>query len=97
MNLEFSVRPDKPIYVLADRKRINEVLNNLINNGIKYGKKNGFVRVGFYDMEDHVMVEVSDDGIGMEKKDLPRVFERFFRVDKSRSREQGGPDWAFPS
>ncbi|HOC85358.1 MAG TPA: ATP-binding protein [Prolixibacteraceae bacterium] len=90
MNLEFSVRPDKPIYVLADRKRINEVLNNLINNGIKYGKKNGFVRVGFYDMEDHVMVEVSDDGIGMEKKDLPRVFERFFRVDKSRSREQGG-------
>ncbi len=90
VSLEFSQRPDKPVYVMADKKRMNEVLNNLIHNGIKYGKKNGYVRVGFYDMEEHVMVEVSDDGIGMEKKDLPRVFERFFRVDKSRSREQGG-------
>ena len=69
---------------------MNEVLNNLINNAIKYGKKKGFVRVGFYDMDEHIMVEVADNGIGMEKKDLVRVFERFFRVDKSRSREQGG-------
>ena len=90
VSLEFVSRPDRPIYVNADRKRMNEVLNNLINNAIKYGKKEGYVRVGFYDMEDHIMVEVSDNGIGMEKKDLPRVFERFYRVDKSRSREQGG-------
>lgn len=90
VKLEFTRRPERPIYVKADKKRINEVLNNLINNGIKYGRKQGYVRVGFYDMEEHVMIEVSDDGIGMEKKDLPRVFERFFRVDKSRSRVLGG-------
>lgn len=90
VSLEFASRSDRPVYVKADRKRMHEVLNNLINNGIKYGKKNGYVKVGFYDMEDHIMVEVADNGIGMEKKDLPRVFERFYRVDKSRSREQGG-------
>ncbi len=90
INLEFSIRPDRPVYVHADKKRMNEVLNNLINNAIKYGKKKGFVKVGFYDMDDHVLVEVTDNGIGMEKKDLSRVFERFYRTDKSRSRVQGG-------
>ena len=88
--LGFSHRPDRPVYVRADRKRITEVFSNLINNGIKYGRKKGFVKVGFYDMEEHVLIEVTDNGIGMEKKDLPRIFERFFRVDKSRSRIQGG-------
>jgi two-component system phosphate regulon sensor histidine kinase PhoR len=76
--------------VKADKKRITEVMNNLINNGIKYGKKGGFVKVNFYDMEDHIVTEVKDNGVGVEKKDLPRIFERFFRVDKSRSRIQGG-------
>ncbi len=88
--LEFTHKPDKPVYVLADKKRIMEVISNLVNNGVKYGRKKGYVKVGFYDMEDHIMVEVSDNGIGIDKKDLSRVFERFFRVDKSRSREQGG-------
>jgi two-component system phosphate regulon sensor histidine kinase PhoR len=90
ITLEIVRKPDRPVYVMADRKRINEVLNNLINNGIKYGKKNGYVRVSFYDIEDHILTEVADNGIGMEKKELSRVFERFYRVDKSRSREQGG-------
>jgi two-component system, OmpR family, phosphate regulon sensor histidine kinase PhoR len=90
ISLEIVRKPDRPIFVLADKKRINEVLNNLINNGIKYGRKNGHIKVSFYDMEEHVMIEVADNGIGMEKKELPRVFERFYRVDKSRSREQGG-------
>lgn len=83
-------KPEKPVYVRADRKRILEVVTNLIVNAVKYGKKKGYVNILFHDLEDNIMVEVSDNGIGMDKKDLPRIFERFFRVDKSRSREQGG-------
>ncbi len=90
ISLMFAEKPDKPLMVKADRKRIIEVLTNLVVNAIKYGKKNGFVKVGFYDFDDKIMIEVSDNGIGVDKKDLPRIFERFFRVDKSRSREQGG-------
>lgn len=83
-------KPEKPVFVKADKKRILEVLTNLTINAIKYGKKKGNVNFSFHDLEDNIIVEVSDDGIGIDKKDLPRVFERFFRVDKSRSREQGG-------
>jgi two-component system phosphate regulon sensor histidine kinase PhoR len=90
ITLGFSFRPERPVNVRADKKRVTEVLSNLINNGIKYGKKKGFVKVGFYDMEEHILIEVTDNGIGLDKKDLPRIFERFFRVDKSRSRVQGG-------
>ena len=73
-----------------DKKRILEVITNLIVNGIKYGKQNGYVNISFHDLEDNIIVEVADNGIGIDKKDLRRIFERFFRVDKSRSREQGG-------
>jgi two-component system phosphate regulon sensor histidine kinase PhoR len=90
ITLGFSFRPERPVHVRADKKRVTEVLSNLINNGIKYGRKKGFVKVGFYDMEEHILIEVTDNGIGLERKDLPRIFERFFRVDKSRSRVQGG-------
>ncbi len=83
-------KPEKPIFIKADKKRILEVLTNLIINGIKYGKKKGFVDISFHDMEDNIIVEISDNGIGIEKKDLPRIFERFFRADKSRARQQGG-------
>ncbi|WP_320168269.1 ATP-binding protein [Mangrovibacterium marinum] len=89
MQLVFD-RPEKPVLVRADKKRMMEVLTNLVTNGIKYGRQKGFVRVTFYDMKDHLMVEVMDNGIGIDKGDLPRIFERFYRVDKSRSREQGG-------
>ncbi|WP_372948052.1 sensor histidine kinase [Mariniphaga sp.] len=90
ISLEIINPPSKPVYVKADRNRILEVLTNLIVNAIKYGKKEGFVHVSFHDLEDNIMVEVTDNGIGIEKKNLPRIFERFYRVDKSRSREQGG-------
>ncbi len=83
-------KPEKPILIRADKKRILEVLTNLIVNAIKYGKKKGYVNIVFHDMDDNIIVEIADNGIGIEKKDLPRIFERFFRVDKSRSREQGG-------
>ena len=90
ISLQCTNKLEKPIWVNADKKRIIEVLSNLIVNGIKYGKKKGFIKVGFYDFDDKMMVEVSDNGIGIDKKSLPRIFERFYRVDKSRSREQGG-------
>ncbi len=81
---------DKPFYIYADKDRIRQVLVNLVVNSIKYGRTNGFTEVRFYDYEDNITVEVEDNGIGVEKHHLPRLFERFYRVDKSRSRHQGG-------
>ncbi len=80
----------KPIFVYADRFRIRQVLVNLIVNSVKYGKEYGETKIRFYDAGDNIIVEVADNGIGIEKEHLPRLFERFYRVDKSRSREQGG-------
>ncbi len=81
---------ESPLMVFADKKRMMEVVSNLVLNAIKYGKKKGNVTVSFFDAGDKINVEVKDDGIGVDNKDLPRIFERFFRADKSRSREQGG-------
>lgn len=90
IKLDFSTRTDKPVYVYADKKRITEVFTNLVVNAIKYGKKGGEVKIGFFDIDDHIIVEVKDNGIGIEKEQLHRIFERFYRIDKHRSREQGG-------
>ena len=65
-------------------------MNNLIYNSIKYGKEGGSTEVRFYEMGDNILVEISDNGIGISESNLSRLFERFYRVDKSRSREQGG-------
>ncbi len=81
---------DAVFQVVADEKRIREVLINLIGNAIKYGKIQGKVQVGIYNMGDHILVEVSDNGPGIALEHLSRVFERFYRIDKSRSRDQGG-------
>lgn len=78
------------IMVNADKHYIEQVLSNLVVNSIKYGRDNGSTRISFIDLFDKVMIEVEDDGIGIAKENLPRVFERFFRTDNSRSREQGG-------
>lgn len=90
IKLKMARTSDKPINVLGDKKRILDVLNNLLINSIKYGKEKGTTTIGFHDMEDSVLIEISDNGIGISKKDLPRIFERFYRTDKSRSREMGG-------
>ncbi|HPY82059.1 MAG: sensor histidine kinase [Bacteroidales bacterium] len=82
---------DKPIMVHADRKYIHMVLTNLTVNAIKYNvSKGGKVRVKFYDMDAFLLVEVADTGIGISRINQKRIFERFYRVDRSRSREQGG-------
>jgi len=78
------------INVFADRERIKEVLINLISNSLKYGKENGTTEINIFDIEDKILVRISDNGLGIKKEQLPRIFERFYRLDSSRSREQGG-------
>ncbi len=80
----------RDIFVIADREKIREVLINLITNSIKYGKTGGETLIGYYDMDKNILVEISDNGIGIDKEYLPRLFERFFMVDKARSKERGG-------
>lgn len=83
-------KSDKPIMVLADKFRIRQVLVNLLTNSIKYGVEGGRTEVSFNLYNDEVIVEIKDNGIGISEEHLPRLFERFYRVDKGRSREQGG-------
>ena len=78
------------IMVKGDAAKLVQVLTNLIVNSINYGKEGGHTEVRYYDADDSVLVEVADSGIGIRESDLPRVFERFYRVDKSRSRHAGG-------
>ena len=79
------------ITVYADKMRMSMALSNLIVNAIKYNNpEGGSVLIRFYDMDTRYLVEVSDTGIGIPKESIGHIFERFFRVDKSRSREQGG-------
>ncbi len=83
---------DKNMQVRADRNQIKQVLVNLIENAIKYNREGGVVEIGVNQSrkKDKVWLYIKDTGIGIEKNDLTRVTERFFRVDKSRSREKGG-------
>jgi two-component system, OmpR family, phosphate regulon sensor histidine kinase PhoR len=90
IHLGFNRNYDKAIYVECDRGRIGQVLTNLLANSINYGKEGGKTDIRFFDMDDKILVEVADNGPGIPEKDLPRIFERFYRVDKSRARHQGG-------
>jgi len=90
IKIDFLKQYDKPIYVLADGFRIGQVMTNLITNSIKYGREGGKTTISFFDMGDQVLIEVEDDGPGITEEHIPRLFERFYRVDKSRSRHQGG-------
>lgn len=90
ITIQYTGKLNHPIIVNADRKRIQQVLINLLDNSIKYGKKDGTTSVSIFSLFDQILVEVTDDGIGIDEKNLPRVFERFYRTDKSRSREIGG-------
>ena len=82
---------DPLIYVNADQERILQVLTNLIVNSIKYGTNNGYTEVLVEDYnKEKVIVRVIDNGEGIEQEHLPRLFERFYRIDKNRSRKKGG-------
>ena len=82
---------DKPsVFVFADNDKINQVLVNLIVNSFKYGKEGGETKIEFFDMDEHILVEVSDNGQGIPEEHHARLFERFYRTDKGRARNAGG-------
>ncbi|MAZ26616.1 MAG: two-component sensor histidine kinase [Cytophagaceae bacterium] len=91
ITLTFDRIYEKPIYVNADKERIQQALTNLIVNSIKYGKQDGTTEVSIEDLiQNKVIVRVTDNGEGIASEHIPRLFERFYRVDKSGSRREGG-------
>ena len=90
IELRIKVDPDKEYLVYADWHRIYQVLINLVGNAMEYTDKGGTVTIELSDSDQQVMVSVIDTGVGIPEDSLPRIFERFYRVDKSRSRAGGG-------
>lgn len=88
--LGFKSGADQSFNVKADKEYIRLVVSNIIQNSIKYGQKTGNTIIALYDMETKVLVEISDTGIGIPEDDIKHIFDRFYRVDKGRSREEGG-------
>lgn len=98
-NIELELQVDDSLYIEADEDRLRQIMINLLSNGIAYTPEGGKVKVRVEQPEssdaaegekEHVRIIVSDTGIGIPRKDLPRIFERFYRVDKARSRSSGG-------
>lgn len=85
-----NILPPKPIVVSADPNRISQVFTNLIVNSINYGSTEGETKVRYFDLDENVLIEVVDNGKGIAEEHLPRLFERFYRIDKGRSRAEGG-------
>lgn len=90
IKLGFNQKYDKNIFVMGDSLRIGQLLSNLVVNSINYGREDGETEIRFFDMDEHILVEVADNGLGISRENLPRIFERFYRADKSRSRHAGG-------
>lgn len=91
ISLTFDVDYQKPLYVFADKDKIQQVLTNLVVNSIKYGKTGGTTEISIDNIADKkLLIRVTDNGEGIEPHYIPRLFERFFRIDKSGSRREGG-------
>ena len=91
ISLKYDKDYPEPIFVNADQERILQVLTNLVVNSLKYGTENGFTKVSVEEYNnDKILVKVSDNGEGIDEQHLPRLFERFYRIDKNRSRKKGG-------
>jgi two-component system phosphate regulon sensor histidine kinase PhoR len=90
LKLEMPKEKGDSLYVLCGPSQIMQVLTNLLVNSIHYGKKDGTTTLRLEDRGEHVTLTVEDNGIGISEIDLARIYERFYRVDKSRSRHAGG-------
>ena len=86
----FNKNYDKQILVEADKNRIEQVITNLVSNSINYGSEKGTTEISFESNVEKIIVKVNDNGEGISEENMPRLFQRFFRVDVSRSRSQGG-------
>lgn len=82
---------DEDVMVIADAEQMKRVINNIIGNSLKYmDKKNGIINIRILDVGDFVQVEIEDNGKGIAAKDLPNIFDRFYRTDSSRNSSKGG-------
>jgi two-component system phosphate regulon sensor histidine kinase PhoR len=91
ITLTFDTKYADPIYVYADQDKIQQVVTNLVMNSIKYGKEGGTTEVSIENLvKNKIIVRITDNGEGIQKQYIPRLFERFFRVDKSGARTEGG-------
>lgn len=82
--------PDKSVWIEIDTDKMTQVIDNILNNAIKYSPDGGKVTVTMQTTDTQLILSISDQGLGIPKKDLPLIFDRFYRVDKARSRAQGG-------
>lgn len=82
--------PKKELPLEIDKDKITQVLDNIISNALKYSPQGGKITFRVQELNDHIKISVSDEGVGIPKKDLAKVFERFYRVDKARTRKLGG-------
>ncbi len=90
INIKIKNKEHEEYYIYADREGVQKVLINLISNSIKYGKKGGETVLNIFDVDEFVLIEVSDDGLGIDEQHLNHLFDRFYRVEKSRNRNIAG-------
>jgi two-component system phosphate regulon sensor histidine kinase PhoR len=91
ISFSFKKGCEKPLAVYADKEKIRQVLSNLVENSVKYGRHGGSVVASVYDTDEKtILIEISDDGIGVSEKNLGRIFERFYRTQEGRSRNITG-------
>jgi two-component system, OmpR family, phosphate regulon sensor histidine kinase PhoR len=90
MNIIYNAEADRNYSVIANREMIRQVLTNLLTNAVKYGRDHTNIEVAFYDIDQNILVEISDSGIGIETHHIKHLFDRFYRVDSARTRQIGG-------
>jgi two-component system phosphate regulon sensor histidine kinase PhoR len=84
-------KEEKPVFVIADKEKIRQVYTNLMDNAIRYrSPEDARIKISFFDMDENILTEITDNGIGIEQEEIPRVFERFYRTEKGRASSKKG-------